>query len=256
MERLPSGVKGLDELIEGGIPKGFTVAAVGEPGTGKTVFSIQFTATGLARGEKCIYVTTEESRESIINQAARLGFDFEEALRRGSLVIIDALMWEYGDLWSIKELNVEELISKVMEAKKYLGHGHTRLVVDSMSAFWLDKPVMARKYSYMLKRSLARWDLTIVATAQYAVTSALGFGFGIEHVADGILRLRKAIISGVLKRLLIIEKMRQTNHDRRVFEVEVRNGEGLVIVKPVEISGDALRRLSPSPYFEEGELRF
>jgi KaiC/GvpD/RAD55 family RecA-like ATPase len=95
-----------------------------------------------------------------------------------------------------------------------------------------------------------------VATAQYAVTSALGFGFGIEHVADGILRLRKAIISGVLKRLLIIEKMRQTNHDRRVFEVEVRNGEGLVIVKPVEISGDALRRLSPLPYFEEGELRF
>ncbi|MEM4452931.1 MAG: ATPase domain-containing protein, partial [Thermosphaera sp.] len=82
--------------MEGGIPKGFTIAAVGEPGTGKTIFSIQFVAKGLELGEKCIYVTTEESRDSIILQAERLGFDFKEPLMRGELVVIDALMWEYG----------------------------------------------------------------------------------------------------------------------------------------------------------------
>lgn len=242
--------------MEGGIPKGFTIAAVGEPGTGKTIFSIQLVAKGLELGEKCIYVTTEESRDSIILQAERLGFDFKEPLMRGELVVIDALMWEYGDVWSIKDLDIEELVSKIIEAKKYLGPGHARLVIDSMSAFWLDKPVMARKYSYMLKRALAKWDLTIVATAQYAVSSALGFGFGIEHVADGILRFRKAIINGILRRLILVEKMRQTNHDRRVYEIDIRDGEGIVVLSPVEVSGESLRKLSPSPYYYDGELHY
>ncbi|MEM1742072.1 MAG: ATPase domain-containing protein, partial [Desulfurococcaceae archaeon] len=76
IERLSTGVKGLDEIINGGIPRGFTVAVVGEPGTGKTVFCIHFISSGLSKGEKGIYVTTEESRESIIKQAQLFGFDF------------------------------------------------------------------------------------------------------------------------------------------------------------------------------------
>ncbi|ADV64557.1 KaiC domain-containing protein [Desulfurococcus mucosus] len=235
-ERIPSGVPGLDELIDGGIPRGFMVAVVGEPGTGKTAMSIQFIAKGLETGDKAVYVTTEESRESILRQAERFNIGLKPYIEEGRLVVVDALMGEYGDVWSLKELDVEELVSTVIEAKKYLGPGHARLVVDSMSAFWLDKPAMARKYSYHVKRVLSKWGFTMLVTSQYAVTTQLGFGFGIEHVADGVIRLRKSVVKGFLKRFLVIEKMRLTNHDQRVFEIEVVDGVGVRVNGPVKAS--------------------
>ncbi|MGC9121775.1 MAG: KaiC domain-containing protein [Thermogladius sp.] len=236
VERLSTGVSGIDEILRGGIPKGFTVAVVGEPGTGKTVFSLHFVNAGLVNGEKAIYVTTEESRASIIRQAAAFNMDFLQAINRGDLVVIDALMGDRGDAWSLRELDIEELVNMVIEAKKYLGHGHTRLVIDSMSAFWLDKPAMARKYSYHVKRVLSKWDFTTVLTSQYAVTTSLGFGFGVEHVADGIIRFRKRLVGGYLKRFIVVEKMRQTDHDKRVFEIDIVDGKGMVVVGPYALS--------------------
>lgn len=236
IERLPTGVKGLDEILRGGIPRGFVVAVVGEPGTGKTVFCIHFIGKGLEMGDKGIYVTTEESRESIIRQASMFNIDLRKHIDEGNLVIIDALMEEKGDPWSLRELDIEELLSKIIEAKKYLGYSHARLVIDSMSAFWLDKPAMARKYSYIVKRRLARWNMTIILTSQYAVTTSLGFGFGVEHVADGIIRFRKSIIRGTLKRFLIVEKMRQTDHDKRVFLIDIIDGKGMVVLEPYHVS--------------------
>ncbi len=232
IERLSTGVEGFDKLIGGGIPRGFFVAVVGEPGTGKTIFCMSFINQGIIEGDKNVYVTTEESRESIIKQAALFGWDFEKAIDDGRLIIIDALMGSPGDIWSLTTLNVEDLVAKVIEAKKALGYGRARLVLDALSAFWLDKPAMARKYSYFIKRVLSRWDFTILAVSQYAVTTSLGFGFGIEHIGDGIIRFRKAVVKGELKRYVIVEKMRQTDHDLRMYEVEIVNGYGMRVKKP------------------------
>lgn len=171
IERLRTGVPGFDELIAGGIPRGFFVAVVGEPGTGKTVFSLHFAWQGILEGDRVVYVTTEESRESIVRQAEMFGMNFSKAIGEGRMIIIDALMKSQEDEWSLTELSVEELVNKVIEAKKALGYGRARLVVDSMSAFWLDKPAMARKYSYMVKRILYRWDFTALMISQYAITT-------------------------------------------------------------------------------------
>ena len=236
--RLRTGVKGFDDLIAGGIPRGFLVALVGEPGTGKTIFSIHFAWQGILDGQKVIYVTTEESRESIINQAAQFGMNFEKAIKDKKMVIIDALLRDKADEWNMLELSVEELLNKIIEAKKYLGYGDARVVIDSMSAFWLDKPAMARKYSYMVKRVLNKWNMTIVATSQYAITTSFGFGFGIEHVADGIIRFKKLIKDWELKRYVIVEKMRQTPHSLRVHEIEIIDGKGMIVKGPVEYTRD------------------
>ncbi|WP_187145995.1 KaiC domain-containing protein [Ignicoccus hospitalis] len=236
--RLRTGVEGFDDLIAGGIPKGFLVAVVGEPGTGKTVFSIHFAWKGVLDGQKVIYVTTEESRESIISQAAQFGMNFNKAIEEKKMVIIDALLRDKADQWNMVELTVEELLNKIIEAKKYLGYGDARVVIDSMSAFWLDKPAMARKYSYLVKRVLNKWNMTIVATSQYAITTSFGFGFGIEHVADGIIRFKKMIKGWELKRYVIVEKMRQTPHSLRVHEIEIVDGKGMRVKGPVEYTRD------------------
>lgn len=230
MKRLSTGIPEFDKLIEGGIPQGFFVAVTGEPGTGKTVFSLHFIAQGLKEGDICIYVTTEESRDSIINQAKQFNWNFEDYIDK-KLIIIDALMKEREDKWSIMDLTPEEVVNKVIEAKQSLGKGEARLVIDSVSALFLDKPAMARKITYYLKRVLSKWHFTIYVTSQYAITTASAFGFGVEHVADGIIRFRRAIREGSLKRYLMIEKMRQTYHDKYLWEIDIIKGKGIVLVK-------------------------
>jgi len=221
-------------MLAGGIPRGFSVAVTGEPGTGKTILCIHFVAQGIREGDRCIYVTTEESRGSIIVQASQFGFDFAKGIEAKKLIVIDALMGT-KEQWSLQSLDVEELVSKVIEAKKTLGYGRARLVVDSLSAFWLDKPAMARRHSYFLKKVLSKWDFTTLVTSQYAITTSEAFGWGVEHIADGIVRFRRSVRGGILKRYILVEKMRQTPHSLHMHEIDILSGRGLAIAEPVEM---------------------
>jgi KaiC/GvpD/RAD55 family RecA-like ATPase len=60
------------------------------------------------------------------------------------------------------------------------------------------------------------------------------FGWGLEHIADGIIRLRRRISKGVLKRYLMVEKMRNTNHDRRIYEIEI-TARGITILGTADL---------------------
>jgi len=235
VDRLSTGVPGLDELLQGGIPKGFFVAVTGEPGTGKTILCMHFIWEGLRNGQPGIYVTTEESRDSIVRQAEMFGWDFLDYMTRGDLIVVDGLMRDKSDEWSLYKMTVEELVSVIIKAKKRIGYGHARLVIDSMSAFWLDRPAMARRYAYYVKRMLSHWNMTVLATSQYAITTSDAFGFGIEHVADGIIRFRRFVRGGVLRRYIIVEKMRQTRHDLRMWEIEIKEGVGIRLLGPARI---------------------
>jgi KaiC domain protein, PAE1156 family len=233
IERLSTGIPDLDKLLLGGIPRGFLVALTGEPGTGKTIACIHFIAQGIKENDKCIYVTTEESEESIIVQASQFNFDFKKAMQENKLIIIDALLGGEKE-WTLKSLDLDELVSKVIDAKKKIGYGRGRLVIDSLSAFWLDKPAMSRRFTYFLKKVLSKWDFTTYATSQYAITTSEAFGFGAEHIADGIIRFRRLMREGRINRYLIIEKMRQTEHSLYMQQFEIIDNVGIVIIGQAE----------------------
>lgn len=216
---------------------------------------------GIRDGDICILVTTEESSDSIMAQAVQFGFDFRRAIDEKKLIIIDALMGR-EEPWSLKTLEIEDLVDKIIEAKKVLGYGRARLAIDSLSAFWLDKPVMARKYSYFIKKVLAKWDFTVLVTSQYAITTSDAFGFGVEHIADGILRFRRFVRNGVLRRFLLVEKMRQTPHSLVMHEITVVDGKGLVVIGPtrrrkedVTLPRQVTEKIVSAQKSKEAELR-
>ncbi|MCK5063410.1 MAG: AAA family ATPase, partial [Candidatus Aenigmarchaeota archaeon] len=69
INRVKTGVPGMDKLMEGGIPEGSVVLLSGGAGCGKTTFSCQFIMEGLNNGENCLYITLEESPEDIKKDA-------------------------------------------------------------------------------------------------------------------------------------------------------------------------------------------
>ena len=82
MERIKTGVEGLDPIIEGGLPKESITLVSGPPGGGKSIFCFQFLYEGAKNGEKCLFLTLDKKVEGLLVQAKELGFDFQPAIEK------------------------------------------------------------------------------------------------------------------------------------------------------------------------------
>jgi KaiC domain protein len=267
--RVSTGIRELDEALEGGVPRGSWVAVTGEPGTGKSILCMHFAWAGLHAGDPVVYVTTEAEFRDVIRQARMFGMDFEkfktydiasraEPSEAPNIVVIDifGLLKIARQLSESQEggeevarrrrfavLDIETLTAAIHEAYRILGvlreekartpYRHVRLIIDSISAFWADKPAMARKYSYELKIATHRENVTAYLVSQYAMTTKSTFGFGLEHIADGVLHLWMEDVesSKEVRRYMIVKKMRMTNHARTAFKLDIVPGRGVALEK-------------------------
>ena len=89
VKKLPTGISGLDVVLQGGIPRGRTTALVGGPGGGKTSLCTNIAANCAGRGEACLYLSFEMSHQATARDAASLGFDLPALEKQGSLVFVD-----------------------------------------------------------------------------------------------------------------------------------------------------------------------
>lgn len=90
LERIEVGVAGFDDLVHGGLPEGRSTLLAGSTGTGKTVFGLQFLASGARLGEPGVLVTFAERPEDLIANAASFGWGLEELVRERRLIVLDA----------------------------------------------------------------------------------------------------------------------------------------------------------------------
>jgi len=228
---------------------------------------MHFAWAGLLAGDPVVYVTTEAEFRDVVRQAKAFGMDFEsyrvfdisskqEPGETPDIVVIDL----FGLLKIARQmaeqlqqspesakkrryaaLDVQTLVAAIHEAYRVLGvlrdekakspYKHVRLIVDSLSAFWADKPAMARKYSYDLKISTHRENVTAYLVSQYAMTTRSTFGFGLEHIADGVFHLWMDDVEATreVRRYMIVKKMRMTNHSKRAFKLDIVPGKGVVL---------------------------
>ncbi|RLE90938.1 MAG: KaiC domain-containing protein, partial [Thermoprotei archaeon] len=117
-------------------------------------------------------------------------------------------------------------IDIVREAIKDLGA--QRVVIDSVTTLYLTKPVVARSVVMQLKRVLSGLGCTSILVSQISVGERGFGGPGVEHAADGIIRLDLDEIEGELRRSLIVWKMRGTSHSMRRHPFDITD-KGLVV---------------------------
>ena len=89
--RISTGVPNLDALIEGGIPRGFTVMVAGNSGTGKTILGSQFLYEGLTSqpNENGVYISFSESKSQFYATSKKLGMDFEKLENQTKIIYLD-----------------------------------------------------------------------------------------------------------------------------------------------------------------------
>lgn len=212
IERVKTGIEGLDEMLEGGLPKGHTVVIMGSFGTGKTTFGLQFLTQGLKQGEKGIYISLEEDDRSIMEDALAFGWDLKPHVEAKRLVIV--------------KLEPTDAKTTIMRVKSELpefikSFGATRIVFDSVSLLNMlfdsehDKRVNLFNLSQLVKRTGATCLMTAEVNDENPLATRDGL---VEYVADGVIALRYVEVKEKNEMILTLRviKMRRIKHSRRI----------------------------------------
>ncbi|MFA4647050.1 KaiC domain-containing protein [Pyrococcus kukulkanii] len=230
--RVKTGIPGMDEILHGGIPERNVVLLSGGPGTGKTIFSQQFLWNGLQMGEPGIYVALEEHPVQVRQNMAQFGWDVRKYEEEGLFAMVDAFTAGIGkskeyEKYIVHDLtDIREFIEVLRQAIRDINA--KRVVVDSVTTLYINKPAMARSIILQLKRVLAGTGCTSIFVSQISVGERGFGGPGVEHGVDGIIRLDLDEIDGELKRSLIVWKMRGTSHSMRRHPFDITD-KGIIV---------------------------
>jgi len=229
MDVLSTGVDGLDEMLDGGVPRGHTVCVLGSFGTGKTTFALQFVMEGLLEGDKAIYVTLEEDVDSIRASAAKFGWEMDKFLEKKSLAIYKL---EPADL----KATVAKLKSELPDFLRKFGAG--RVAIDSVSLLTMMFPDEAERRArlFALTEQIKKGGATAVFTAEASDDNPKASRDGlVEYVSDGVIALRlHERPNGEVQPLIQVVKMRRVKHQRRVRPYNITE-HGIVVLADVEI---------------------
>lgn len=228
-DRVSTGVLGLDDKMEGGFVRGSVNFITGKTGTGKTAFCASFLYAGALRGEKGVYVTTEEREEDIKNDVAAMFYwNLEELEKKGMLKFVSIRpeiplkVISGEDLAKVVRLYMYELISRIEEVVKEFGA--TLLVVDSLSlveSFVRDeylKKVALMQFIDRLKDLGVTSVLTGTIPEGSEVLSTSGI---IEFLVDSVIKLDFVPVMEEFKRTLTIRKMRRTDHSIYIHPFDI-----------------------------------
>ena len=204
-DRAPTGIPGLDEMIEGGFPRSSLILLGGSAGSGKTIASAHFLHYGAKKlGENGIYVSFAERREFFIDNMKKFSFDFETLENQGH--------FKFLDLLTTREDTVASTIGLI--SREVLEINAKRLVVDSFTAMAqaFNEKIDARIILHMLDKLMSKSGCTTLLLVELpAGTRTIGLGFE-EFVADGIILFETVEEREGIRKRAVIRKMRGTNH--------------------------------------------
>lgn len=214
--KAPTGIAGFDEITGGGLPRGRTTLLVGGPGSGKTIFALQFLAhAAQASKEPGIFVAFEESSARIVANASSFGWKLPTLQQQGKLFFLDAQ--PLPDLIQSGTFDLGGLLA-ALEAKS-AGMGAQRIVFDALDVVLalLPDPTLRRREIYRLHEWLLARQLTGIITAKAGGDEASSviqepFGF-MQFMVDCAVILNHSVALGVSHRNLRVQKFRGSGFD-------------------------------------------
>jgi circadian clock protein KaiC len=226
--RLKTGVPGLDKLMDGGIPRGYSVLVAGPSGSGKTVLSNQFIVEGINRGENGI-VAVFEKRPNDYLQTTPRGEAFRKLVRQGKLEVL---------YLRPLDLSIDETLLELRDAVKRIGA--KRAVIDSLSGLELAlAPTFRedfRESLYRMMGALTGLGVTVMATVELA-DSYVDLRFspqGIAFLTDAIIIQRYIEIDGGLRRAMAVVKLRASQHSKDLREYDITSDGGITVGKALK----------------------
>jgi KaiC/GvpD/RAD55 family RecA-like ATPase len=221
IKRIKSGISGLDELLDGGIPEGNLVVLSGDPGSGKTVFCWQFLFEGITKfNEPGVYISLEESEKTIIEGAMAFGWDFQKLINENKLKIVVVELYDFERLKNLIEDTILSIKAK-------------RVVIDPGVIFRLffERELDARKRIVALGKMLKEIDCTTIITNEITLDKQESL-YGLEeYVADGVILIYHTKVGNHFIRSLGILKMRNTKISEKLKPIQITKRGVEILIK-------------------------
>jgi circadian clock protein KaiC len=221
--RVPTGIKGLDEMIEGGFPRGSLIILAGSPGSGKTIASAQYLYNGASDfGETGAYISFAERESVFLRNMGRFGLNFERLKADWKFRFLD-MITPGNEAFSMDTINYA--LREVQSRKTQ------RLVVDSFTALssTFSRATDARVILHLLQKVMLEIGCTTLLLVEVPTGHTdLGIGFE-EFVADGLILFETVREKLGTSRRAIIQKMRGTNHSQNYCNIVITE-QGLSLV--------------------------
>ena len=230
--QVTSDVEGLDALLGGGVEQGSSTLILGPAGTGKSLFSLQFIAAAVKRGEKAALFLFDEEIGLLFDRMRTMGFDLQAMRDSGGLYIeqVDAA-----------ELSPGEFAHRV-RASVDAAHAKT-VVVDSLNGYQAAMPeensltLHVHELLQYLNRQGANTFLTV---AQHGLVGDMKSPVDVTYLADTVILLRYFEALGRVRRAVSVIKKRTGVHEETIREFRIGSA-GLVIGAPLEDFQGVLR---------------
>jgi len=217
MDRVQTGITGLDEMLSGGFLPQTANLVEGAPGTGKTTIGMQFIYNGITKfNEPGLIITFEEFPLQYYHDAAEFGWDFEQLEKDGKLKVIMTSP-------EVSRLDIESVggIIETSVAKM----GARRILVDSITHFerLTQDPVELRSLEYSFINGLKREGLTSLLTRESPTLlgEASHEDSNIAFVVDSYMLLRYVEIESTIHKALLTLKMRGSDHAKDIRQFEI-----------------------------------
>lgn len=218
IERMPTGIPGLDSMIEGGLPRPSLNLLAGEAGSGKTTFCTQFLCKGADLGERGLYLRTFGGPSDLLFNYAS-SYEFVKSTYLGN---------------EICYMELEEMVERSCQSQDFLdilkgkidSVHPSRIVIENLSL--LEGVVKDDYWRFLLKLSrLIKNNWAVALLAEDAGHSS-AYPSHIAEVADGIIMLQNEEINFSRRRSLEIVKMSGTSHHLGKLAVDI-SAKGLIV---------------------------
>jgi circadian clock protein KaiC len=216
LQKVPTGIEGLDEITNGGLPKGRPTLVCGGAGSGKTLLGIEFLVRGATQfSEPGVFMSFEESAEELTKNVASLGFDLNRLIASKRL-LVDYVHIERSEIEETGEYDLEGLFIRLGNAIDSIGA--KRVVLDTIESLFagLPNPSILRAELRRLFRWLKKKGMTAVITGERGDNALTRHGLE-EYVSDCVILLDHRVSNQISTRRLRIVKYRGSTHGTNEF---------------------------------------
>ncbi|MFB3763727.1 MAG: circadian clock protein KaiC [Methanotrichaceae archaeon] len=211
LEKSPTGIKGLDEITDGGLPKGRPTLICGSAGSGKTLLSMQFLSEGASKyNEPGVFVAFEETADELTKNFNSLGFDLGK-LQEQNKILVDYIYIDSNEIEETGEYDLEGLFIRLGSAIDAIGA--KRIVIDTIEVLFsgFSNEAILRSELRRLFRWLKIKGVTAIITGEQGEKTLTRYGLE-EYVADCVILLDNRMENQIATRRMRIIKYRGSSH--------------------------------------------
>lgn len=223
-----TGIQGLDEILNGGLPRGRPTLLCGTAGSGKTLLAMEFLVRGATLlGEPGVFMAFEETENELIQNVASLGFDLTGLIANKKL-LLDFVHLAREEIQETGEYNLEGLFIRLGHAIDSIGA--KRVVLDTVEVLFsgLPNPHILRAELRRLFRWLKDKGVTAVITGERGVETLTRHGLE-EYVSDCVVLLDHRVVDQVSTRRLRVVKYRGSTHGTNEYPFLI-DEQGIVVM--------------------------